>query len=169
MNGHRPPLLRATKDPRLSLLLSSTSKSFTAPCVHHRNTLNSFLFMRLRTAFIDTEGWGASDERSFKFYFNSPSPSSPCARNFAPFQPLSFQPVTTVNLCNSCLLITIQNAGGGPVHTLRPFSQNETKAMKRFRLPRHYFSVKSRDARDSLPWGIHPDPPVPQRAHPSLP
>jgi len=23
--------------------------------------------------------------------------------------------------------------------------------------------------RDSLPWGIHPDPPVPQQAHPSLP
>ena len=41
--------------------------------------------------------------------------------------------------------------------------------MKRNRPALHYFSVKSRDARDCLPWGIHPDPPVPQQAHPSLP
>jgi len=50
---------------------------------------------------------------------------------------------------------------------LESAAQNET-TMKRNRAGLHYLSVKSRDARDSYR-GIHPDPPVPQRAHPSLP
>jgi hypothetical protein len=42
-------------------------------------------------------------------------------------------------------------------------------SVKRNPHPLHYFHVKSRYGRDSLPWGIHPDLPVPQRAHPGLP
>ena len=49
-----------TQDRRLSVLFSSTSKSFTVPSVHDRNTLNSFPFKRLRTAFFATAGWGGS-------------------------------------------------------------------------------------------------------------
>jgi hypothetical protein len=48
-------------------------------------------------------------------------------------------------------------------------SQNKTKIMKRFRRSLHYFPVKSRNARDSLPWGSTPIPLCPQQAHPNLP
>ena len=60
-----------TKDRRPSILFSSTSKSFSAHGVHHRNTLNSFLFMGLRTTFITTAGWRGSTTGHFKYHLNS--------------------------------------------------------------------------------------------------
>jgi len=66
--------------------------------VRDRNALNPFRFMHLRTTFIATEGGGVLS----------------LTTNHSPRLTLfSFQQVTTVNFCNSSVLITIRIAGGG--------------------------------------------------------
>lgn len=90
MNGLRPPLLHPTKDRRLSVLFSSTSKSSSTHHMHDRNTLNPFYFMRLRTTFIGTEGWGGSTTSHFKYHLNSRSlPSRRMRAGILPSLPLS--------------------------------------------------------------------------------
>ena len=67
-------------------------------CVPDRNALNSFRFMRVRTTFFATEGWGMI------------SSLIPSLGSLAPL--FCFQSLTTIKFCNLFALITIQNAGG---------------------------------------------------------
>ena len=66
---------------------------------HNRNALNSFSFMRVRTAFIGTEAWGM-----IPALISSPEGLAPV---------YSFQQFTTIKFCNPFALITIRIAGGG--------------------------------------------------------
>src|ERR671923_681336 len=102
--------------------------------VHDRNALNSFRHRHLRTTFFTTGGWGTASALtlhpeppvsvfSFQSLTHYPidyptrivvlserSESKDLTVNspLSTFVPLSFQQVTTVNVCNLFVLITLQ-------------------------------------------------------------
>ena len=118
MRSCQPSLHDATNVFPLSPVFSSASKPLSAPHVHDRNALNSFRFMRLRTTFFATEGWGSKGSyKSLSLYHSNlnatrTSPLIAC---------LCFQRLAHCPICKPFVFITLQQyrgVGGPPF----PFS-----------------------------------------------